>query len=536
MIYQDTSTQPTAVTFEWCYANALKMKNSLISALLFVSIQFGFGQDDGRFKPGPQFVNLLPQGQFKPWLISGDPLEQINTLDQFNSECKRIHPRGGLVFRLDSTIQRIVQGSIGSVNSKLVRHYQYGENDKTSINSTILIKPDGDTAIIIREAFLYLNNNLVSQYDLCWFDSTSGEPYYRVREHFTYNTEGLLESSTDYYSFGQALEPGDSTTYKYNAQAFPESVTEHYWDEASASWVERYKKEYTYTPFQKLLSYVISAKETVASPWVFLSKRDYTHAQGQLRTIISSIWNETAWEKSNRTVFTYDDDGHLLEQSDQIWIPEGFQWQDEYLYLYENNAEGNRISARDRRWFQDGHEWIIGDSLSYEYNLLGDTSTIWSYGWHQASNPWEWQGWGKYYYNTGIAFSSIVLRPQSYVNTLPETFHSMLTGSYLVGLGEYDLQDSVEYYYSFISATSTGSFPELTTVYPNPASDFLSLNIPGLNPGAQLRLYSSTGCLSLSTRIEPSQSVDVSQLSPGIFALQVRNGSEIYTGKVVIQR
>ncbi|HXR80329.1 MAG TPA: T9SS type A sorting domain-containing protein, partial [Saprospiraceae bacterium] len=78
--------------------------------------------------------------------------------------------------------------------------------------------------------------------------------------------------------------------------------------------------------------------------------------------------------------------------------------------------------------------------------------------------------------------------------------------------------DSTHYYYPFQTALDAEPLASNFTIYPNPASSYVM--IPASESWA---MYSSTGMVVMkSHRVDPySQSIDVSQLIPGIYSIVV---------------
>lgn len=70
------------------------------------------------------------------------------------------------------------------------------------------------------------------------------------------------------------------------------------------------------------------------------------------------------------------------------------------------------------------------------------------------------------------------------------------------------------------------------TVYPNPASDFLSVNLGSLNT-ANVTLYDTSGRIVLVTKLSGSGDINVSSLSAGIYHLEI-NAESIRTIKQIV--
>ena len=71
-------------------------------------------------------------------------------------------------------------------------------------------------------------------------------------------------------------------------------------------------------------------------------------------------------------------------------------------------------------------------------------------------------------------------------------------------------------------------------VYPNPVRDVLNMELPE-SDGANwtLRLYNAVGNLVLSRTVVAGESVNVSSLASGVYFLQLSNGEEVLSAKVI---
>lgn len=72
------------------------------------------------------------------------------------------------------------------------------------------------------------------------------------------------------------------------------------------------------------------------------------------------------------------------------------------------------------------------------------------------------------------------------------------------------------------------------TVYPNPADDFLYLKDSKAPINGQLRIYDITGSLVLFERINPA-GFDISHLEIGIYFVDISNGSDRFTEKILVR-
>lgn len=73
------------------------------------------------------------------------------------------------------------------------------------------------------------------------------------------------------------------------------------------------------------------------------------------------------------------------------------------------------------------------------------------------------------------------------------------------------------------------------TLYPNPATDQLYINLPDNIPTAQLELYSLLGAKLLQSPVHDKTPINISQLPKGMYVYRVRVGGSIHNGKLLIE-
>jgi hypothetical protein len=73
-------------------------------------------------------------------------------------------------------------------------------------------------------------------------------------------------------------------------------------------------------------------------------------------------------------------------------------------------------------------------------------------------------------------------------------------------------------------------------LYPNPVTDNLKIGLTPLNKGTTFRLYYATGAVVISSSLTNSTStISLNSLPAGIYYVQVKNGQQITTKKIVKQ-
>ena len=108
-----------------------------------------------------------------------------------------------------------------------------------------------------------------------------------------------------------------------------------------------------------------------------------------------------------------------------------------------------------------------------------------------------------------------------------------------------NLREDVETYLGayegtvFLSLSNTNSNADLT-VYPNPASRFISLELSGLSidENTSMKIYNINGQLVFDTLIKSENdllNIKINSLSSGLYILRVNTESKLFTKRFVVE-
>lgn len=74
------------------------------------------------------------------------------------------------------------------------------------------------------------------------------------------------------------------------------------------------------------------------------------------------------------------------------------------------------------------------------------------------------------------------------------------------------------------------------SIYPNPAQDFVSIDIPSNYTQAQLNIYNLTGQLVAQKRIQSNQNIPITELGNGMYIFVVQGGDKVWRERVVVAK
>jgi hypothetical protein len=93
--------------------------------------------------------------------------------------------------------------------------------------------------------------------------------------------------------------------------------------------------------------------------------------------------------------------------------------------------------------------------------------------------------------------------------------------------------EKLNYYSTHLKVGIDNKTAGLMKVYPNPAQNFVTIQLPQENGATTSKVYSVNGALVLQTVIDNQSRVDISQLQPGIYFMQMETAQGVQITKLV---
>jgi len=403
-------------------------------------------------------------------------------------------------------------------------------------------------------------------------------------EQKTRSLSGLVDSSYNWgwntFTNGWEINPfWKAIQIDYDANNNELSETGHSWNDSV--WVNSSKYFYTYDAHNNRTSYLYENWSGTA--WVNSSLNTYTYDTnnnkinelGQIwynsdwvnstlviytydtnSNKISSLgktWYDTAWVNPSLSTYTYDINNNLISALGQNWNDTA--WVNYYQYTCTYDANNNKTSYLFQNW--NGTSWnnTESDTFAYDVNnkltskLVQDWNGV---GWsnfrqytytYDANNNQTGefcQRWG--YATAWVNFSLYSCTYDVNNKLVSESFKSWNNSGTNIMSG-----DSTYYFIHSINTeiNELKTLGENTTIYPNPASDIVTLNIVNTkDEDFILNIYNSMGELVSSETIyqkQPAyrsgrQQINISHLIKGIYIVEIIFEGKAENRKLIIQR
>ena len=308
--------------------------------------------------------------------------------------------------------------------------------------------------------------------------------------------------------------------------------------------------------------------------WVNDYQDVYTYdAFNNMTQDLSQNWNGTAWVNNYQYIYTYDASYNEIEALSQSW--NGTAWINTSLYTYTYNTQNYIISEEDMTW--TGSVWFNSSRSDYYYDVNNNVTSILYADWNGISysktgvitytydagnyrttelyQNWDGTTWilisqTTYLYDSHYNLTSLMIQKwgnSSWVNYLKESFTYDAndftktlafkrwnpTAEYING------GDSLYYYFHTVMGISDVNTPiQNITVYPNPATDDLTIESPCL-AGSQAQ-KSKIEILSINGQKikeiitdEEKTVVDLRSFSGGVYIIRIITDKEIVTKKII---
>lgn len=260
------------------------------------------------------------------------------------------------------------------------------------------------------------------------------------------------------------------------------------------------------------------------SDWIPLIK-DISHlnSEGKPILLLRYSWKSDmdSWIPFHRSEIKYDDDGRLSMKAGYAWSQNDSTWKgrvaQKMFYgrrTYKYNDQGLLSLYTNFDWDLEKDVWIGQDDgqIALFYNENGDVSDEIHYDWNNQNEDFTKSLKISTYYNLT---NQIVSQSQCAWDEEKAEWKTIL---------QY-------FYYYNSSSTGFNQYPQTEiSIYPNPSSGII--NITGLDQAAIVKIYSSHGQLLKSVN-HVINTIDISDISSGIYLLTIKYGDVFYKNTIV---
>jgi hypothetical protein len=320
------------------------------------------------------------------------------------------------------------------------------------------------------------NNNQIGKLYQEWNDN-AWVNYYQYT--YTYDANNNQTSEIDQSWSNSTWVNLNQYIYTYNAGNKVTNGLSQTWN--GSAWVNYIQYTYTYDANNNQTMELDQSWSN--STWVNMwQNTNYYNVSNKLTNSLWQRWNDSSWWNYTLSTYTYDTNTNLTSESEQSW--NGSAWWNYYQYTYTYDASNKQTSELSQFWWDNA--WANSWEQFSSYDANNFTKSIVNINWDITGT--EVTGSDSTYYY----------------------FHTVL------GINDLKLQD-------------TG-----ITIYPNPASDQITVLAPATQAKNQLSIINLNGQEVLTCQIiQPKTQIDISTLPVGVYFIRVANDKTVEVGRFV---
>ncbi len=404
-----------------------------------------------------------------------------------------------------------------------------------------------------RELFVYNGNGDMTGYVWFVFDSTDMKMIPWNKEELQYSAPGrpsLFDLSEWDKSSGKwVYTTRFELTYDGAGNLIQETVYD--WDPVGNQWLVVAQFDMTYDAGGNLLTELWSFWDDDNSKLVLVFKDEYIYEGGKLTTWKEYFWEEGDWVHNYNTDYTYDGNGNLVLELTQGWDFLTEAWADFEKSEYGYNASNQLI--REEVWEFDWIQFLMVLESLFEYtwdadgNRVTEIESEWDEAagavksWNDVAGDWQITWKSEWTYNKNFTVQDLYV-PYWFIEedgNYPYVHMPVSELGYFNNNGTWDMNFRQTGYYSDFGGGSTNIEDVLDnpiSVFPNPASEMITINWGEKYSSLSLELYDLTGKQVISRSIENNETVRVDNLSRGMYLYKLTDNNDfIQTGKISLR-
>ncbi len=382
-----------------------------------------------------------------------------------------------------------------------------------------------------QEEYFYNDLGLCTLYYRNDQDLNSGAWLRNYREELVWSEAGIFEEVTRsaWNKNLMQFEYTEKLTWSNTTSQQTEEVVWYLWD--GTAWKIEVRYEYEYNNADSIQAINEYKLDENSGEWYLDFKTEYFYTNDtQLDSIIKSSDSGLGLEPYSKDILTFNEQG--LPLSDIYFEWDGSQWEplamDESVYT----PDGKETLFTHYEWDTDEQRFIKD---SYEENLFTAAGDLMKYTYADYDRDAEvWDPWwiDDKFYDENVDGSTLVWPNPFYYE--PVSFHhkpvmevlSLNDNGWFIG-------DTTLFFYGSIT-TATIPVSEMNIkVFPNPASNQMTIQMEELGPGATITFFDQQGKFAATRPLQSNVPVSISGLIPGSYVYRIRNGTEFYSGKIL---
>lgn len=401
-------------------------------------------------------------------------------------------------------------------------------------------KLDSITALNVwKDKYTYSSDGLFTNMQSWSWDSLTSKWVNKSLNEYKYNTDNLMsEYYFDNWSVGKnKWMTGWKGTYTYNEYKNVTSIVDYKWDTVTNAYLNEWKKEYTYDANQNMTLKEILQWDSTAKVWVNEWKEGYTfNGQNKQMTYSADKWNTVAgaWENIWYENLDYDTNGNALTYigySESATDGQKYKgWKEIRAYDEKNNL----AQYTGWTWDLNNKNWTVDWKEEYRYDLSNNKINTFGFNYNTAGTAWDTIQKLTYVYDSAI-HSDLLLIPYWEAGKWRSKINKSTEYGYYLAENRWVEKANILYSYTAvnvpISAESITDVTEMKIVFIQESKE-LQLTAPN---DATARITTVSGKNAGIYKINGTDKISLSKLSPGSYVITLQSATGSVTEKILIQ-
>ncbi len=288
--------------------------------------------------------------------------------------------------------------------------------------------------------------------------------------------------------------------------------------------------------------------DTITTEWRTVSKYTAEYSGGAVTNEFIYVADSATgrWDLFIKTISEYNNDGYLTDETSNIYVADSgkfFPMQKEEYFV---DAGGVEDSSKTYIWVRgEGANFWMPNTKTYSYYKANgaidyDVEYSWNYvTWvKNVKTNYFFNNDGVYLYELDSTWADINWMPSSKDERIyTEKGEPLIdiNSRWVVSENSLLIHDKVFYIYGPNTSVSASIIQNGYSIFPNPASDFVTINIDKPR-NASVRLFDMAGRLVLQQGLNsPSTTFSVAKLKRGNLVAKITNNNKVQTQVIILK-
>ncbi len=280
--------------------------------------------------------------------------------------------------------------------------------------------------------------------------------------------------------------------------------------------------------------------------WVNSSLIKYSYDDRNNQILQSNDrWNTetSAWEPIAQSHHEYDLHDRLVKEDYYEIDTLSGQFVGTFMTLFGYDQYDNQNYIESKSWDAGTEQWVSQFKEDFIWDELGNLLFMdWRF-WDNLAGEWMIQRQDEFSYDASVPFSELlfpeseIFQRHSRLGWIQQYSSQMLTASTSEQVDSL-LQPVMNYSFYYSEFTGSGvneSVEPDFRIYPNPADDYVTFDLPDKQTPATLELYTIQGQKVIQQRLPDNRQIQVSRLASGMYLYRLIQGQYTKTGNLIVK-